>query len=167
MKPITVLNSNVTLVIQDEIRRSEEARYDHRLHVILLIVNGMTCPQISKLFGDAERTVRHWVHRFNEDGLVGLVDLDHPGRPCRLTEENLKRINEVLRKTPEDFGLIGHLWDGKTLAVFVQKKFKVDLSVRQCQRIFKHLGFRLRKPRGLLARADPERQDDCKKNSKN
>ena len=167
MKPITILNSNVTLAIQDEIRRSEEARYDHRLHVILLIANGMTCPQVSRLFGDSERTVRHWVHRFNQDGLAGLVDLDHPGRPRQLTDQNLQRINKVLRKTPEDIGLNGHLWDGKTLAVFIQKEFKVSLSVRQCQRIFKHLGFRLRKPRGLIACADPERQDNCKKNSKN
>jgi hypothetical protein len=29
-------------VLQDEIRRSEEARYDHRLHGVLLVAQGMS-----------------------------------------------------------------------------------------------------------------------------
>ena len=34
---------NVTLGLQDEIRRSEESRYDHRLHGVLLVAQGMNC----------------------------------------------------------------------------------------------------------------------------
>ncbi|MBM3790565.1 MAG: winged helix-turn-helix domain-containing protein [Acidobacteria bacterium] len=34
---------------------------------------------------------------------------------------------------------------------------------RQCQRLFRQLGFRLRKPRPLIAKASPEDQDRVKK----
>ncbi|MBV8278415.1 MAG: transposase, partial [Verrucomicrobia bacterium] len=43
-------------VLQDEIRRSEEARYDHRLHGVLLVAQGMSAPQVAQLLGDGTRT---------------------------------------------------------------------------------------------------------------
>jgi hypothetical protein len=42
----------------------------------------------------------------------------------------------------------------------------VILGVRQCQYMFKSFGFRLRKPRPLIARADPEVQEAYKKTTK-
>ncbi|MBW1953883.1 MAG: winged helix-turn-helix domain-containing protein, partial [Deltaproteobacteria bacterium] len=36
-------------------------------------------------------------------------------------------------------------------------------GVRQCQRLFRKMGFRLRKPRPLIAHADPEMQRQYKK----
>jgi integrase len=39
MKPLTIADSpTIILGLQDEIRRSEESRYDHRLHGVLLVV---------------------------------------------------------------------------------------------------------------------------------
>jgi hypothetical protein len=43
----------------------------------------------------------------------------------------------------------------------------IQLKVRQCQRLFRQLEFRLRKPRAVLAKADPGRQKKHKKNSEN
>ncbi|MDQ7837086.1 MAG: hypothetical protein RDU59_01130 [Thermodesulfobacteriota bacterium] len=33
------------LALQDEIHRSQETRYDHRLHAVLLAAQGVTCPE--------------------------------------------------------------------------------------------------------------------------
>ena len=63
-------------VLQDEIRRSEEARYDHRLHSVLLVAQGMSAPQVAHFLGDGTRTVEYWVKRFNAEGLSGLVEGD-------------------------------------------------------------------------------------------
>jgi transposase len=60
----------------------------------------------------------------------------------------------------------GNLWDGKTLAAWLKRRHGVRLGVRQCQRLFRQFGFRLRKPRPMVAQADPERQKAHKKNSK-
>jgi hypothetical protein len=35
--------------MQGEIRRSEESRYDHRLHGVLLVAQGMSCPEVAGL----------------------------------------------------------------------------------------------------------------------
>lgn len=164
MRKLTIPDAEtVILAIQDEIRRSPEARYDHRLHGILLVAQGMSAREVAQLLGDAPRTVAYWVRRFEEEGLAGLVDADRSGRPRRLTEEQLAEIDRALRKRPEEVGLSGNLWDGITLAAFIDSRWDVKLGVRQCQRLFRQLGFRLRKPRPLIAKADPEEQAAFKK----
>ena len=164
MKPLTIRDAEtVVLGLQDEIRRCEESRYDHRLHGVLLVAQGMSCRQVSELLGDAPRTVAYWVGRFERDGLGGLTEEERPGRPRRLNEEHIRGIDEALRRQPTDFGLTGNLWDGKTLSAYVKGQWDVNLGTRQCQRLFRQLGFRLRKPRPLIAKASPEDQARVKK----
>ena len=154
----------VILILQDEIRRSYEARYDHRLHAILLVAQGMSCRQAAKLLGDSPRTVAYWANRFETEGLSGLADSDRPGRPTRLNEQQLSEIHDALCSSPSDYGLSANLWDGKLLSYFINQQFGIELGVRQCQRLFRQFGFRLRKPRPLIAKADPELQKAFKKN---
>src|ERR1035438_3430072 len=119
MRPLQIADAETMILgLQDEIRRSEESRYDHRLHGVLLVAQGATCPEVSRLLGDAPRTVENWVRRFEAQGLAGT------------------------------------LWDGKTLSAWIEQRFQVHLRVRQCQRLFRQRGFRLRKPRPLIAHAD-------------
>jgi hypothetical protein len=62
----------VILGLQDEIRRSRDSRYDHRLHAVLLVAHGMSCPQVGWLLGDAPRTVEYWVQRRGAFWTCGL-----------------------------------------------------------------------------------------------
>lgn len=155
---------SIVLGLQDEIRRTDEARYDHRLHGILLVAQGISCREVARMLGDAPRTVEYWVRRFEERGLGGLVEGERPGRPGRLNEMQLEEISTVLRQTPESVGLHGALWDGKTLSSFIKGRYNIKLRVRRCQYLFRQLGFRRRKPRPLIAHADPYLQKRCKKN---
>jgi len=167
MRPLTISGSTSVLGLQQEIQRSEESRYDHRLHGVLLVAQGMTCPEVARLLGDAPRSVENWIHRFDREGLAGLAEGERSGRPSRLDEEQVKEINRVLRAKPSDAGMRVNLWDGKTLSAWIDKAYGVHLGVRQCQRLFRQFEFRLRKPRPLLAKADPARQRKHKKNSEN
>lgn len=167
MKPLTISDaSTIILVLQDEIRRSRESRYDHRLHGVLLVAQGMSCPEVGRLLGDSPRAVEYWVSRFEKEGLAGIVEGDRSGRPGRLSVQQVEEIGAALRQTPATLGLRGNLWDGAILAAFIDSQFGVSLGVRQCQRLFRQLGFRLRKPRPRIAHADPERQEAHKKTAR-
>jgi transposase len=164
MKALTVSDTeNMIMAIQDEIRRNDASRYDHRLHGVLLVAHGLTCPQVGELLGDSARTVVNWVQRFESRGLVGLSEGERPGRPSRLTEDQMARVEAALRDSPGKFGLPTELWDGSTLSEFLRRELGVSLKVRQCQRLFRQLGFRLRKPRPQVAQADPQLQAAHKK----
>ena len=161
MKALSISGAqDVVLALQDEIRRSDQARYDHRLHALLLVAQGMSCRQAALYLGDSPRTVAYWVHRFEDEGLAGLADADRPGRPRRLNDDQLAEVAEAVRGSPLDYGLESGLWDGKTLSAYISKRFSVELGVRQCQRLFRQLGFRLRKPRPATAGADPVKQKE-------
>ena len=165
MKKAKISDAEIAiLILQDEIRRSYEARYDHRLHAILMVAQGMSCRQVAQLLGDSSRTVAYWVKRFEADGLSGLADADRPGRPSKLDQRQLQSIEVALRSHPSQYGLAGNLWDGKLLSHFIDQQFGIQLGVRQCQRLFRQLGFRFRKPRPLIAKADAQMQQEFKKN---
>jgi transposase len=165
MKPHQIKDAeDIILGLQDEIRRTEEARYDHRLHAILLVAQGMSSRKAAELLGDSPRAVQYWVRHFEDQGLGGVVDNERPGRPRKLLKKQYDAISTALRKSPREFGLNVVLWDGKTVSTFIREVYKVKLSVRQCQRMFRQLGFRLRKPRPKLASADIEEQKRYKKN---
>ena len=105
----------------------------------------------------------YWVRHFEERGLAGLVEGARPGRPQRLSQAQRQEVETVLRGAPSQVGLSGTRWEGKTLQVWLARRYGVRLGVRQCQRRFRQFGFRLPKPRPLIAHADPVLQKRHKK----
>ena len=143
------------IAIQQEIERSDESRYDHRLHGVLLVANGQSCGEVAVLFGEVLRTLQRWVNRFEQRGFEGLREGERPGRPRTLEARQWERLARDLRRSPREFGHTQNLWDGKCLHAHLRGRYGVSLGVRQCQRLFRQMGFRLRKPRPQVAQADP------------
>lgn len=143
MRKLQIDASGVTrIVIQHEIGRSEESRYQHRLHGLLLLAAGHSCREVAELFGEDETTVQRWVHRFERGGLQALREAARSGRPRSLSPAQWRELEDHLRNTPRDFGLDAAGWDGLSLSEHLRRRFGVNLGVRQCQRIFRQMGFR-------------------------
>ena len=109
MKPLTISDQeNMIMALQDEIRRNDASRYDHRLHGVLLVAQGMTCPRVAQLLGDSHHSVVNWVRRFETEGLAGLAEGQRPGRPSRLNNQQMAKVEAALRNSPERYGLATH-----------------------------------------------------------
>jgi transposase-like protein len=101
MRAITVSDAeNSRALLQQEINRHQDARYDHRLHCVSLVATGMPCEQVARVFGDSPRSVAGWVRRFDARGLAGLAEGNHSGRPGRLTAEQMEEVRGWLRQSP-------------------------------------------------------------------
>lgn len=151
------------MAIQQEIIRSDESRYDHRLHGVLLVCAGQSCYEVAEIFKHSPRTVQYWVRRFEQSGFAGLKDMDRAGRPCAITDKIRNILEKDLRRSPREWGYHQNLWDGKLLSHHLATKKDIDLGVRQCQRLFHQMGFRQRKPRPVIANANPVAQEQYKK----
>jgi len=57
--------------IQDEISRTPEGRYFHRLHAVLHILDGASSHDAARLYGDSPRAIEYWVNRLISQGLTG------------------------------------------------------------------------------------------------
>jgi transposase len=164
MKKLQISDTDLMrIAIQQEIHRSDESRYDHRLHGVLLVCSGLSCYQVADLLSQSPRTIHNWVNRFERQGFSGLQEGDRPGRPSALDERTRQGIEKDLRDDPRHLGYAQTFWDGKLLSHHLSRQYGVSLGVRQCQRLFRQLGFRMRKPRPVIAQADPEAQAAYKK----
>jgi len=106
MRKLQIEDADVMrIAIQQEIERSEESRYDHRLHGLLLVTAGQSCREVAALFGENGTTVQRWVNRFEEGGLDALREGERSGRPRTLDAKDWRKLQADLRKTPRDFDL--------------------------------------------------------------
>ena len=168
MKKLIVKDKkNMAIAVYQAIQRSEDSKYDHRLHGVLMTIKGYDCYTVADIFGQDPTTIQRWVNNFNKKGFAGLTEGDRTGRPKRLTLKQWDELGKDLRKLPIEYKYNQVSWDGKLMATHLKKKFKIELGVRQCQRIFNMMGFRLRKPRPVIANANPQAQKAFKKTSVN
>lgn len=164
MRPLQIEDTELmTVAIQQEIRRSEESRYDPRLHGVLLVGQGLTCYEVAELLGQDPVTIQRWVKQFNQRGFAGLAEGERPGRPGSLSAAQWEALARDLRRSPRDLGHAQNLWDGQLLAHHLALRYEVTLGVRQCQRLFHRMQFRLRMPRPEIAQGDPIAQTQYKK----
>lgn len=116
------------IALQQEIVRSDNSRYDHRLHGVLLVANGFSCYEVGKMLGHTRKTIETWVNQFNVKRFVGLQEKFKPGRPPSLNETMISSINTDLRNNPGTFGYSQNLWDGKLLSYHIKKVYKIKLG---------------------------------------
>lgn len=105
MKKLQISDAEVMgIAIRQEIERSEEVRYDHRLHGLLLVANGMSARQAALWLDESDRTVQRWVNRFEQIGFAGLHEGERPGRPSLLGTEQWQSLETDLQGSPREFG---------------------------------------------------------------
>ena len=149
--------------IQDEISRTPEGRYFHRLHAVLHVLDGASSHDAARLYGDSPRAIEYWVNRLISQGLTGLLDGNHPGRPARLSVNDRAKLRKDISRNPRELGYDQNLWDGLLLSHHLIQKYSVSLGVRQSQRLFHQLGFSLQRPRRKASEADVPQQEAFKK----
>ena len=108
----------------------------HRLDGVLLVAEGRSCKEVGQWFGVDRRTVQRWVHKaMAQQGLPGLADAHHGGRPKALDAQQLQRVQQDVLGPPALQGYPEAHWSGKRLALHLQQHCGVTLSVRSCQRL--------------------------------
>ena len=127
--------NNDIKIIRDEFHRSEETRYIHRLHGVLLVLLGLSTVKAGKLLGDPQRTIAHWVIQFRKHGLDGLRDAEKSGRPETLSPAQKELLASALAKSPRDAGMKADAWTGLLLSSFLKKQCDVKLTKRHCSRL--------------------------------
>jgi transposase len=149
--------------IQDEISRTPEGRYFYRLHAVLHVLDGASSSNRARLYGDSPRAVEYWVQRLTSKGLFGLLDGNHPGRPTRLSVNNLADLRKDISRNPREQGYDQNLWGGLLLSHHLSQKYAISLGIRQYQRLFHQLSFSLQRPRRKASETDGPQQEAFKK----
>ena len=115
--------------------------------------------------GMGRQSLRDRVHRFDAEGIGGLRDRPHTGRPSRLGEGQMAAFRAVVLRGPdiEKDGLSS--WTAKDLCRIVEKRYKVSYSENGMLKLLKSLDLSWQKTRPVHPKADLRAQADFKKNS--
>lgn len=125
--------------VRKQVGHSRDKRACYRAFCLLMILQGQRVSDIAAALGEHTRTIERWRKRFNELGVAGLLDDTSPGRPSRLSEENMTALAQDIQSSPSAFGLDANQWRGKQLQAHLCERYQVELSLRQCQRLLKKL----------------------------
>ena len=115
--------------------------------------------------GMDRQTLRDWVHRYNAEGLAGLVNRAVAQRPRRLVPEQLATLAAWVEAGPDRDrdGVVR--WRRKDLQARIQAAFGVTLHERTVGKQLAALGFRRLSVRPRHPKSDPAAQDAFKKTS--
>jgi transposase len=129
----------------DELRllagRVKDAHQARRLLAIAGIYDGMDREEAARIGGMDRQTLRDWVHRFNEQGPAGLVNIKPPGRRSRLSQEQKEELCRLVEAGPDPHtdGVVR--WRCVDLKRTLGQRFGVDLSEVRLGQVLKELGF--------------------------
>ncbi len=75
------------LMVDDD---DEESRY--RAKIILLKDSEYAVPEIRRVTNHHDRSIRKWMHRFNEQSIEGITSKIHKHKPIKITNDIEKRL---------------------------------------------------------------------------
>ena len=134
-------------------RRSDGRALDHhtlqvmRQQAAKAVREGQTVQSVAAAFGVNERSVFRWLADFANGGQKALLAKPIPGRPGKLSTEELSWIaNAVREHNPQQFKCEFDLWTLSLIQHLIKRQFNKELSVSSLHRLMKFLGFSAQKP---------------------
>jgi transposase len=106
---------------------------------------GLSQSQVARKFGVSRTTASRWNHTLSGNGVESLRKRRAPGRPSRLTADQLKLLTEAYRAGPRAAGFPTDRWTTARFADTIFARFGVRYDPDHAGRIMHRLGLRERR----------------------
>jgi transposase len=128
-----------------------------RAQIVWLTKQGLRPPEIAERLHVSERMVRNRLHRFNEQGLVGLEEAPRSGRPVTYTPEEVSSIIQTALSKPRDLGEDYATWTLDRLVDYLHRVKGIRMKRSRISEIFIAEGLRWRHEETWFGeRVDPD-----------
>ena len=135
----------------------DESKYLFRVFAVNMVISGTPASQVGASAGYTKAAVTGWVNTVDEKGFEALRPQQRPGRPAKLSNQQLKEIDAVIQNDPNEHVL--KVWDGPSLSAYIKSQYGVDISVRQCQRLFRILGYSRIRPQPYPSKGNEDTEE--------
>jgi len=151
---------------REDLLRIYEKEKDPKAKIRLLAAihrkKGLTFQKIGQIIEYAPTTLRRWLHRMHKEGIHRRYNKKKPGRPKKLTDEQLNQLRSVVMNSPQAVGLLFVMWTTKLVQDYILKTYNVSYSLRQVRNILHYMGFTCVKPRPRHRKASKKAQEEFK-----
>ncbi len=151
--------------LRREAGRARSADQARRLLALALVLEGASRADAARSCAMDRQTLRDWVHRYNREGIDGLLDRPAPGRTPRLTRAQERAVAAIVERGP-DLATDGVVrWRRIDLRRVIRDRFGVVFHERTVGKLLAKLGYRRLSVRPQHPTADLQAQEAFKKTS--
>lgn len=104
------------------LRLERSSNVGERAYYVLLADAGKSAPEIAKHLKRNIITIRLWLNRYMEAGASGLMSHRPPGRPAQKSVVIEKYLQEMLTKSPQDYGYQESGWQINIFRDWLQRQ---------------------------------------------
>lgn len=151
------------VTLKKEAEQDGEYRVAKRIHTILLNNGGKTSGEISKLLHSPRSCVFEWLKNYEIFGDDSFWEGKRSGRPSLLTDKQFKLLEDIVDSGPVAYGFVSGIWTSKMIAQVILDEFHISYHPGHVCRLLHALDFSIQRPRKILAKADPTKQNRWKR----
>lgn len=146
--------------LEDAARTTRDKRAWLRMRALLLWDEDRSATEVARTLGMSRDNLYRWRERYLERrDPADLLDRPKSGRRRSLGEAERAELEDVLQKEPAEFGYRSHGWTVPLLLTHLREQRRVEVSESTLRRTLRSLDYRWKRPRYVLARRDPEREE--------
>jgi transposase len=122
-----------------------------------LLAKGMSQADIGRELGVSHQTVSDWHKQWKVGGKQALKRTAEPGRPRKVTDADLAKVERALHKGPRANGYPTDLWTLARVAEVIDKTTGVNYHPGHVWKVLRRMGWSRQRP----ARQAIERDDEA------
>jgi len=125
---------------------------------VQLMEDGRSPDEVADILGVSRSSVFDWQRKYREGGLAELSTKFASGRPTVLSDAQMLRLySMIVGKDPRQYSFGVALWTRKIIALLIEQKFELSVSLPTVGRILKKLGMSVQRPLYRAYQQDPEK----------
>jgi len=127
-----------------------------RAQMVLLSARGLSALEIAQIQQISDVTVYKWLDRFDKEGPHGLYDRERSGRPAKVDAQTEAALEEAVSQSPTEHDYNFTYWTVPLLAQHLHQTLEKQVCPETVRLTRHRLGYRWRRPRWAIQRADPQ-----------
>lgn len=138
------------------VRRDRVELEERRMKAARLLQRGVAEAEVARQLGVSRQSVNRWAQTLAKSGRQGLRRTARAGRPPKLSEADLRNLEDSLKKGPEHFGYATGLWTLGRVAKLIEQQCGVRYDPSQVWRIMRKLNWSCQRPSGRAIERDEQ-----------
>ena len=160
-RKIIQVSGKTTEEIKELFNSDKKLKQGYRLYAVYQVSTGKKPQDLEEVYNTSFKSINNWVHRFNREGIQGLLDKPIPGRKPKLTASQKEKIRRViLEDSPESHGYNSATWTGPMLISYIEKEFGKTYKKAQIYKILAKMNLTYQKSKGIYPEANTEKREE-------
>ena len=127
-----------------------------RMAAAELLKQGVSQSEVARRLGVHRQSVIRWARQLAQSGRAGLKQAGRVGRKPKLSANQLRKIEQTLKRGPEALGYASGLWTAARVRKLIEDQCGVRYHEAHVWRILRQLGWSCQRPTGRALERDEE-----------